>query len=127
MVEAGFALQLGLIGMIAADGGFKDVEGVPNVFEYWSLSRRKKGDPGFGWRDEPILENRKKSGIPREEFLHKTEEYLTDAIGQWLLGQAPFTARLRPDIPSYNDYDQLMRLDEWIGWIGSDETPEDEA
>jgi ATP-dependent helicase/nuclease subunit B len=44
-----------------------------------------------------------------------------------LLGHEPFTARLRPDIPSYNDYDQLMRLDEWIGWIGSDEIPEDEA
>lgn len=130
MVEAGFALQLGLIGMIAADGGFEDVAGVPNVFEYWSLSRRKPNHPrgpGFGWRDEPVLEGRRKSGIPREEFLHRTEEYLTDAIGQWLLGQAPFTARLRPDIPSYNDYDQLMRLDEWIGWIGSDETAEDEA
>lgn len=127
MVQEGFALQLGLIGMIAAEGGFADVAGVPERFEYWSLSRRKPNHPqgpGFGWHDEPVLEGRKKSGLPREEFLHRTEEFLKDAIDRWLLGTEPFTARLRPDIPSYNDYDQLMRLDEWIGWIGSDEAAE---
>jgi len=31
------------------------------------------------------------------------------------LGSEPFTARLNPNLPGYDDYDQLMRLDEWVG------------
>jgi len=120
MVQEGFALQLGLIGMIARDGGFAGVAGEPTHFEYWSLSR-KPGQAHFGWRDEPVLEDRKKSGIPREEFLDKTEDFLREAIARWLLGNEPFTALLRPDRVGFNDYDQLMRLDEWIGWLGGEE------
>jgi ATP-dependent helicase/nuclease subunit B len=30
------------------------------------------------------------------------------------LASEPFTARLNPDLVVYNDYDQLMRLDEWL-------------
>ena len=120
MVAAGFALQLGLIGLIARDGGFDGVSGTPERFEYWSLARAK-GRDGFGWRDEPVLEGRKKSGIPREDFLPETEKFLREAIARWLLGSEPFTARLNPDIGGYNDYDQLMRLDEWIGWLSADE------
>jgi ATP-dependent helicase/nuclease subunit B len=119
-VQAGFALQLGLIGMIAGAGGFKGAEGEATRFEYWSLTRRKKGDTGFGWRDEPILEKPKRSGIPREDFLPETERFLREAIARWLLGHEPFTARLNPDLPGYTDYDQLMRLDEWIGTLGDD-------
>jgi len=37
------------------------------------------------------------------------------------LGAEPFTARLNPDIGGYNDYDQLMRLDEWLGLLGGEE------
>ncbi len=120
-VQAGFALQLGLIGMIAGDGGFAGAEGEATRFEYWSMTRRRKGEPGFGWRDEPILEKPKRSGIPREDFLPETEKFLREAIARWLLGSEPFTARLNPDIAGYNDYDQLMRLDEWLGLLGDEE------
>lgn len=120
-VQAGFALQLGLIGMIAGAGGFTGAEGEATRFEYWSMTRRRKGDPGFGWRDEPILEKPKRSGIPREDFLPETEKFLREAIARWLLGSEPFTARLNPDIAGYNDYDQLMRLDEWIGSLGDED------
>ena len=123
MVQEGFALQLGLIGLIAREDGFAGVRGEPTHFEYWSLAR-KKGEPGFGWRDEPVLEGRKKSGIPREDFLDTTQDFLRDAIARWLLGDEPFTAMLRPDMVGYNDYDQLMRLDEWIGWLGGKEEAE---
>jgi len=119
-VETGFALQLGLLGMIAARGGFKDnaklpIQGQPNAYEYWSLAKNKQD--GFGYREEPIKEGRKRSGLLREEFLEKTEEYLIDAIARWINGDEPFTAKLNPDLPTYNDYDQLMRLDEWYGRI----------
>jgi ATP-dependent helicase/nuclease subunit B len=116
MVEDGFALQLGLIGLIVADGGVSGVSGVPRRFEYWSLSR--KADD-FGWWDEPILEGRKKRGVPRDEFLDLTRTYLHDALDKWILGNDPFTARLNPNLPGYADYDQLMRLDEWLGRGGA--------
>jgi ATP-dependent helicase/nuclease subunit B len=114
MVEEGFALQLGLIGLIAADGGIEGVSGLPSRFEYWSLSRRKDGS-GFGWCDEPIRDGRKRSGVPRDEFLPITRDYLHDALDRWILGRDPFTARLNPNLAGYSDYDQLMRLDEWQG------------
>jgi ATP-dependent helicase/nuclease subunit B len=113
MVEQGFALQLGLIGLIAAEGGFKGVEGTPNAFEYWSMARNKDGK--FGYRSEPVLQGRKQSGIPREQFLSETLRYLNEAIARWILGSEAFTARANPDLPSYTDYDQLMRLEEWQG------------
>lgn len=125
MVQEGFALQLGLIGLIAQMGGFKDkqgrvtVEGEPSHFEYWSLARNR--ERGFGYREEPILEGRKKSGIPREDFLPETRRFLEEAIARWILGSEPFVARLNPDLPSYADYDQLMRLEEWQGRGGSAE------
>ena len=52
---------------------------------------------------------------PLEEFLPRTAEYLDDALNRWILGEQPFTARLNPDAPGYDTYDQLMRLDEWMG------------
>ena len=72
-------------------------------------------------RDEPILEGRRKTGIPRDEFISETRRYLIDAIDRWILGNDPFTARLNPDIGGYNDYDQLMRLDEWLAHMTPDE------
>jgi ATP-dependent helicase/nuclease subunit B len=119
MVAEGFALQLGLIGLIARAGGFAEVAGEPDVFEYWSLSKSKDGE--FGWRDEPLKIGRRRTGLLREEFLDKSEDYLRDAIARWILGAEPFTARLNPDIGGYNDYDQLMRLDEWLGLLGGEE------
>lgn len=112
MVEQGFALQLGVLALIARDGGFAGIAGEPDTFEYWSLSKTRDGD-GFGHRSEPVKEGRKLSGLPRGEFLDRIEDYLREAVALWIKGDAPFTARLNPDIGGYNDYDQLMRLDEW--------------
>ena len=114
-VEQGFALQLGVLGLIAAGDGFSGITGRPTQFEYWSLGKQKGEIDKFGYRQEPVLEGAKKTGIPREEFLAQTECYLRDAISRWITGREPFTARLNPDHPGYADYDQLMRLDEWMG------------
>ena len=112
-VQAGFALQLGVLGLIAQSGGFPGLAGGPERFEYWSLARDDKSPTGFGFCCEPIPEDGKRSGIPRAEFLSETARYLQDAIDRWIAGDEPFTARLNPDLPVYSDYDQLMRLDEW--------------
>ncbi len=111
MVAEGFALQLGVIGLIAANHGISGLTGTPTRFEYWSLARSRDG---FGYCEEPVREGTKRSGVAREDFLAEARRYLHDALDRWILGNAPFTARLNPDYPGYADYDQLMRLDEWI-------------
>ncbi len=112
MVEKGYALQLGLLGLIARSGGFDKAKGEPAAFEYWSLARRK-GQDGFGYVQTPLLIDGKRTGITPDRFLPEAERLLTEAIDKWIKGREPFTARLNPDYPGYADYDQLMRLDEW--------------
>jgi ATP-dependent helicase/nuclease subunit B len=108
-VAAGFALQLGLIGLIAERGGFAGVEGAAACFEYWSLAR-KAGKLGYvaspaGGR----------GGIDPAGFTALAAANFAEAAARWLTGTEPFTARLNPEYAPYGDYDQLMRLDEWYG------------
>jgi ATP-dependent helicase/nuclease subunit B len=105
-VEAGFSLQLGLLGLIAEAGGFDGISGKPSVHEYWSLS--KYGDQ-FGKCVRPD----KKMGP--EEFLNHARRNFMEAAAKWLTGDEPFTAKLNPAYAPYGDYDQLMRLEEWYG------------
>jgi len=132
-VKAGYALQLGLVGLIAQAGGFRDadgttLEGTPSAFEYWSFSKAKSGKRKgeFGYVQEPVTDDPAKQDklFLREDFVSETRDFLDDALNQWILGDEPFTARLNPDLPSYAEYDQLMRLDEWITSLGSDEGDE---
>lgn len=117
-VEAGFALQLGVLGLIARDGSFTDkqtgqiVTGDATGFEYWSFARGK-GDAGFGYVDVPMKVKKKKTGVVPEEFLPHHETKLGEAIARFIMGSEPFTARENPNYVGYNDYDQLMRLEEW--------------
>jgi ATP-dependent helicase/nuclease subunit B len=104
-VEAGFALQLGLLALIARAGGFEGVNGEPEAFEYWSLARRLLDK-------NPIRPN--KDGSP-DEFLARTEAHFGAAARDYLLGTKPFEAKLNPAYAPYGDYDQLMRLEEWYG------------
>ena len=116
-VQDGFTLQLGTLGLIAAGGGFaaKGVSGTPSRFEYWSLGAKKEA---FGYIEEPVLEGRRKTGIAREQFLAESARYLDEALDKWIIGAEPFTARLNPEVAGYDDYDQLMRLDEWYWRLG---------
>ncbi|HWW64667.1 MAG TPA: double-strand break repair protein AddB [Sphingomonadaceae bacterium] len=109
-VAAGFAMQLGLLGLIAEHGGFEGVEGVPSQFEYWSLSQ-KRGQLGFV--ESPV--SHRAGAIPPEDFTRTAARLFEAAAEAWLLGEEPFTARLHPEYAPYGDYDQLMRLDEWYG------------
>ncbi|AZI34856.1 double-strand break repair protein AddB [Caenibius tardaugens NBRC 16725] len=123
MVIKGYALQLGLIGLMAQAGGIPKATGEPSHFEYWSFGKHAKSETGFGYRVERIAEGRSK-GLKREEYLDVTMGFLRDAISRWIKGDDPFTARLNPDYPGYADYDQLMRLDEWQALAGDAETGE---
>ena len=108
-VAEGYSLQLGLLGLIADQGGFEGVEGAAACFEYWSLAR-KAGKLGYvaspaGGR----------TGLDPAEFSALAARHFAIAAATWLTGDAPFTAKLHPEYAPYGDYDQLMRLDEWYG------------
>lgn len=118
-VTAGYALQLGLLGLIARDGRFADekaglvVTGTPTRFEYWSLGKAKKED-GFGYQETPMKEDKARTGLEPEQYLPFHTEKLAEAIRDYIKGRKPFTARENPDYEGYNEYDQLMRLEEWL-------------
>jgi ATP-dependent helicase/nuclease subunit B len=105
-VEEGFALQLGLLGLILREGGFTDLKGEPGAHEYWSLARRNGGPFGHV---EP------RDGGDPQAFLDESFDHFAEAVGKWLLGSEPFKAKLRPEYARFDDYDQLMRLEEWAG------------
>ncbi len=109
-VAAGYSMQLGLLAAIAERGGFPDVTGKVGAFEYWSLASDGKG--GFGKVSTPVG---KSAQIATAAFVAEAERIFTEAADKWLTGTAPFTAKLVPEYAPYEDYDQLMRRDEWYG------------
>ena len=105
-VENGFALQLGLLGLIGRNGGFEEVTGEAEVFEYWSLIRDRGGFGKCVRADKDMSDG---------EFLERAYRSFAEAAARWLNGSEPFTAKLNPAYAPYGDYDQLMRLEEWYG------------
>jgi ATP-dependent helicase/nuclease subunit B len=105
-VDAGFALQLGLLGLIGRAGGFEGVSGDPEAFEYWSLARYRGQ---FGRLMRPDKD------MGEGDFLIHAYANFAEAAQKWLTGNEPFTAKLNPAYAPYGDYDQLMRLEEWYG------------
>ncbi|HVI04962.1 MAG TPA: PD-(D/E)XK nuclease family protein, partial [Sphingomicrobium sp.] len=105
-VIEGFALQLGLLGLIERSGGFEGVSGDLGAFEYWSLARYRGK---FGRLVSPDKD------MQPSEFLDHAYRNFAKAAASWLTGTEPFTAKLNPAYAPYGDYDQLMRLEEWYG------------
>jgi len=118
-VTQGYALQLGLLGLIAGQGKFANertgqvVTGTATRFEYWSLAKSKK-EEGFGYRETPMKEEGARTGLMPDEYLPFHTGKLGAAIALFIKGRKPFLARENPDYKGYNEYDQLMRLEEWL-------------
>ena len=112
-INAGFAMQLGLIGYMAQELAIKGVSGAATNFEYWSLAKNK--DKDFGYIAVPTSTRPADNKPDRADFVAFAVEQAEIAIGKWILGTAPFTAKLHPEFALYGDYDQLMRLQEWNG------------
>ena len=108
-VKAGFAMQLGLLGLIAEKGGFAGISGKASAFEYWSLSKDKNL---FGKRTTPVKAG---SDLTAENFVATAAAQFADAAVLWLTGDEPFKAKLHPEHAPYAEYDHLMRLAEWYG------------
>ncbi len=113
-VRAGYSLQLGLLGLIAEQGGFPGIDPPleAGCFEYWSLA--KKND-AFGYRDSPVDPLGKRDKIVTADFTDWVHAQFEQVAAAFLTGDAPFDAQVNPEVASYGDYDQLMRLEEWYG------------
>ena len=105
-VDEGFSLQLGLLGLIADEGGFEGISGKSRAHEYWSLSKYRDK---FG---KCVCPDKK---MGPDEFLDHARRNFIDAARKWLTGGEPFIAKLNPAYAPYGDFDQLMRLEEWYG------------
>jgi ATP-dependent helicase/nuclease subunit B len=105
-VAEGFALQLGLLALIAERGGFEGIVGTASAFEYWSLAKDKDH---FGKRVRADKE------VKDHPFLDLVLARFGEAAAKYLTGEEPFVAKLHPAHAPYGDYDQLMRLEEWYG------------
>jgi ATP-dependent helicase/nuclease subunit B len=105
-VAEGFALQLGLLSLIARDGGFGNIKGETGEHEYWSLAK-KNGRFGYRWSPD--------GDEGPEAFVAHAHAHFAEAAQKWLLGDEPFQAKLNPAFAPYEDYDQLMRVEEWYG------------
>lgn len=108
-VDEGFALQLGLLGLILEEDGFPGISGSSGAHEYWSLARKNNGPRGHV---EAMDDG------DAQAFLAHAREVFTEAVSRWLLGSEPFKAKLKPEYARDDSYDQLMRLEEWAGRKG---------
>lgn len=108
---AGFALQLGLLGWLARAGAFDGVAGEPTRFEYWLL---KGGASKAGEVKDP---RRLRDKLPPEleDLASFAAARFGEAARRYLTGDEPFVARLHPEYAPWSDYDQLARVDEWLG------------
>ncbi|HEV2598741.1 double-strand break repair protein AddB [Sphingopyxis sp.] len=102
--------QLGLLGLIAREGGMTDIGAAPvDALEYWSLRPdRRAGGAGkisnsYGSRSD--LKN-------AEIAIDHAADALSELAALYLFGDAPFGPG---DGAGHGDYDQLMRRDEWFG------------
>jgi len=69
----------------------------------------------LGYIATPVDPDGKRERIRTDEFVSIAAANFAEAAGQWLTGDAPFTAKLVPEYAPYAEYDQLMRRDEWYG------------
>lgn len=111
-LESGYALQLGLLAWLAADGHVRDLPpGVVSALRYWKLSGGS--DPGKA--SDPLVHSRKAWSDPGT-FIDTSMAHFFELCDTLLLGDAPFTAKLHPDYSTrYTDHDHLARVAEWLG------------
>ena len=105
-VAEGFALQLGLLSLIARAGGFGDIQGKVGRHEYWSLAKK---NGRLGYRQSPDKDD------GPDAFVERAYAQFAAAASDYLLGTREFEAKLNPAYAPYEDFDQLMRLEEWYG------------
>ncbi len=116
-VRGGFANQLGLIAAMASAGALKDgdgkvVTGTAAALAYWRLSGGAK-KPG---EEIDPLKGRVGGAEPAspDEHIAFVMARVLALTDRYLLGDAPFTAKLRPEL-AWDEFDHLARVAEWLG------------
>lgn len=112
-VNAGYGLQLGLLAWLANEGAF-GAPGTAEELAYWRLSG---GYSSPGSIHNP-LRARNSTFKEADAFIEFCIGIFKSVAADYLLGQAPFRAKLRPEYALNKDYDHLARLDEWLGREG---------
>ncbi|MEQ1509606.1 MAG: double-strand break repair protein AddB [Sphingopyxis sp.] len=115
-VEAGYALQLGLLAMMAEQGAFPGAEGHVSLFEYWRSNRQPRTEQ-LGWKQQPFYKPTKNvvRRMNPDSFVAEARVIIEQSIARYLAGNEGFIAKLAPQFAPYADFDQLMRLEEWYG------------
>ena len=80
-----------------------------------NIGRWPRSATAFGYVDTPVDPAGARNKVPTADFASIAAANFTDAVGRWLTGTEPFTAKLVPEYAPYAEYDQLMRRDEWYG------------
>ena len=102
--------QLGLLGLLAREGGMEGIAAAPvEALEYWSLRPDRRADgAGRISRTHGPRSDLKSA----EEAIDHAADALSELAARYLFGEAPFAPG---EAAGYGDYDQLMRRDEWFG------------
>jgi ATP-dependent helicase/nuclease subunit B len=110
-VEGGYALQLGLLALMIEKAAMPDVPpGETTELCYWKLT----GGRIEGAARNPLqFQGKQIMSVP--EFVALCARQLAELCDRYLLGDAPFVAKLRPEYATTRDFDQLSRLEEWRG------------
>ena len=102
--------QLGLLGLIAREGGMKDIGAAAvDALEYWSLRPDRRADGAGKVSNSYGSRSDLKSA---EQAIDHAADALSQLAAHYLFGDAPFAPG---EGAGYGDYDQLMRRDEWLG------------
>lgn len=112
-LHAGYAAQLGLLARMAAVGAFEGVAAAPVAeLAHWQLSGSRK-EPGKAC--DP-LRGKEPRWPDAAAWADEAARHLDALIDRFLIGEAAFVPKLKPEWALFSkDYDQLARLDEWIG------------
>ncbi|MBV7255487.1 double-strand break repair protein AddB [Pacificimonas sp. WHA3] len=109
-IAEGYADQLALLSWLARSGRL-GTESLPvAMVAYWRLS---------GGRTEGTITSSetsyRKVWKELEMWFDDAEARFRETAAMYLTGDAPFTARLKPEFAPFNDYAQLARVQEWEG------------
>lgn len=114
-ILAGYADQLGLLAWLAEDGRLEHIPAAPIAqLAYWRLSGGL-GSLGKIWQSGTGTYRRAWGDLPA--YLDAARRRFRETAAMYLTGDAPFTARLRPEYApaAWNEYDLLARVAEWEG------------
>ena len=110
-VAGGFALQLGLLGWLAAADALNGVDAAEvAALRFWKLG----GGTTPGKATDPLLHARQPFATVAEHVA-ATQAAFFALCDTMLLGANPFVAKAHPDYARGTDYDQLARVLEWLG------------